>query len=126
MIILKASGNGGPILLSLSECLVGSVVWVALELVPTLRKGWCSAVEFEKDSPSIWIGPSWALMCQEDGCVGKLPNRELTSTYLKGWPTRFWARHITAGFAPMALVGLKPSFFDISVRDRRTYRSAWV
>ena len=58
-----------------------------------------------------------------DGRAGQLPGRELTSTYFKDRPNRFWARHNTAGFAPMALVGLKPSFSDISVKDRGTYHS---
>jgi len=53
MITLKVSRNRGPILLSLSGYLVGSMVWVALELVPTSRKGWCSAAEFAEESPSI-------------------------------------------------------------------------
>ena len=61
-----------------------------------------------------------------DGCTGQLPSLKLTSAYFKDRPNRFWARHNTVGFAPMALVGLKPSFSDISVRDRRTYRLAWV
>jgi len=53
MIAVKASGNGGPILLLLSGCLVVSVVWVALGLVPTPEEGWCSAVGIAKESSSI-------------------------------------------------------------------------
>ena len=61
-----------------------------------------------------------------DGRAGQLPDHEQTSTHFKDWPNKFWTGHNTAGFAPLALTGLKPSFSDISVRDRGTYRSASV
>ena len=46
----------------------------------------------------------------ELGCTGQLPNHEVMSIYFNDRSNGFWAKHEAIGSAPMALVGLKPSF----------------
>ena len=79
------------------------VVRVALELVPTSRE-----VMFGVDISQEVVGhPGYSLPEQshssEMRCARQLPSHELMSIY-------FWAKHDAIGFAPMTLVGLKPSF----------------
>ena len=46
----------------------------------------------------------------ELGCAGELPSHELMSIYFNDRPNEFWAKHEAIGYAPLALMGLKPSF----------------
>ena len=46
----------------------------------------------------------------EMGRVRQLLGHELISIYFNDRPNGFWAKHNAIGSAPMALVGLKPSF----------------
>jgi len=46
----------------------------------------------------------------ELGRTGQLPSHELMSIYFNDQPNGFWAKHEAIGSAPLALMGLKPSF----------------
>ena len=114
MITLMACGKGGPILLSLSGCLVGSgvVVRVVLELVPTQRG---EGVMFGGGiSQGVARHPGYGLPEKshslEMGRAEQLLNHELMSIYFNDQPNGFWAKHDVIGSAPMTLGGLKPSF----------------
>ena len=69
MITLKASGNGGPILLSLSGCLVGSMVWCEWHWNQFLLQGRDDVRRrnLSRRCRASRIWPSRALTCVGDG-----------------------------------------------------------
>ena len=88
------------------------MVRVVLELVPTSK--WGGGDVRRRISQGVAGHLGYGLPEQthasELGRVEQLPGHELMSIYFNDRPNEFWAKHEAIGYAPLALVGLKPNF----------------
>ena len=87
------------------------VVKVALEVVPTSKGGVMFGGGISQGvAKHLGYGLPKQTHVLELGCAGQLPGHEVMSIYFNDQSNGFWAKHEAIGSAPMALVGLKPSF----------------
>ena len=94
---------------------------MALELVPIPRRDDVRQRDLLRSRRASRIGPSRAPMCKGDGCAGQL-HGQCGDKYLfsKTGPTSFGPDTTPRHFPPVTLVGLKPNFFDVSIRVHGT------